>query len=290
MSVEGSLKREAAAIAALGTALVWAYGGVIGGLVTQWSRDENYSHGFLVLPFAAFIAWQRRRQLQHAPLQPTLAGAAVVAVSVLIYIAGRFGAELFLTRVSLIGVLAGAIAFVWGRAHLRILAFPLAFLLFMVPLPAIVFNQLTFPLQLVASSAGELLIRSCGIPILRDGNVLQLPGRTLEVVEACSGIRSIVTLLMLAVVVGYFTERRALRRVLLVLAAVPIAVLANAVRVAGTGVASEWIGPAAADGFFHTFSGVVIFGVALLGLSAVQHLINKCVATSDAPAADMALP
>jgi exosortase len=289
MNLEGSLKRHAVAIAALGTALVWAYGAVIAGLVTQWSRDENYSHGFLVLPFAVFIAWQRRRQLQLAPLQPTLAGAAVVAVSVLIYIAGRFGAELFLTRVSLIGVLAGAIAFVWGRAHLRILAFPLAFLLFMVPLPAIVFNQLTFPLQLVASSAGELLILACGIPILRDGNVLQLPGRTLEVAEACSGIRSIVTLLMLAVVIGYFTERRALHRVLLALAAVPIAVLANAIRVAGTGVASEWIGPAAADGFFHTFSGIVLFVVALLGLSAVQQLVNKCAATSGAPAADMAL-
>jgi exosortase len=161
----------------------------------------------------------------------------------------------------------------------------LAFLFFMVPLPAIVFNHLTFPLQLLASSAGELAIRAAGIPVLRDGNVLQLPARTLEVAEACSGIRSIVTLLMLAVVVGYFTERRALRRVLLALAAVPIAVLANAVRVAGTGVASEWISPTAADGFFHTFSGIVIFGVALLGLSGVQQLVNRCAATSDAPAA-----
>jgi exosortase len=284
------LKRNAAAIVVLGTALFWAYGVVIAGLVTQWSHDENYSHGFLVLPFAVFIAWQRRRLLQHAPLQPTLTGAAVVAASALLYIAGRFGAELFLTRVSLIGVLAGTVAFVWGGAHVRILAFPLAFLLFMVPLPAIVFNQLTLPLQLVASSAGEWLIRACGIPILRDGNVLQLPGRSLEVVEACSGIRSIVSLLMLAVVVGYFTERRPVFRVLLALAAVPIAVFTNALRVAGTGVASEWISPAAAEGFFHTFSGIVIFGIALLALSGVQQLVNWCAVRSDAPVADVAGP
>jgi len=270
---------------ALGTALFWAYGAVIAGLVTQWRHDENYSHGFAVLPFAVFIGWQRRRQLQQAPLQPTLAGAGLAAASVLLYLAGRFGAELFLTRVSFIGVLAGAIAFVWGRAHLRLLAFPLAFLLFMVPLPAIVFNHLTFPLQLVASSAGELAIRAAGIPVLRDGNVLQLPARTLEVAEACSGIRSIVTLLMLAVVVGYFTERRALVRVGLALAAVPIAVLANAVRVAGTGLASEWISPAAADGFFHTFSGIVVFAVALLAFSGVQQLVSRYAAGPVTPGA-----
>ena len=284
------MKRDAAAIVGLGMALFWAYGAVLARLVAQWRDDENYSHGFLVLPIAVFIAWQRRRQLQRTPRQPALAGAAVVAVSLLIYLAGRFGAELFLSRVSLIGVLAGTVAFVWSSAHLRILAFPLAFLLFMVPLPAIVFNRLTLPLQLVASSAGELLIRACGIPILRDGNVLQLPGRTLEVVEACSGIRSIVTLLMLAVVVGYFTERRRVPRVLLALTAVPIAVLTNALRVAGTGVASGWIGPAAAEGFFHTFSGVVIFAVALLGLSGVQQLMHRFAGTSDAAVAGMAVP
>jgi exosortase len=276
------MKRHAAAAIVLAATLGWTYFAIVGGLVTQWRHDENYSHGFLVVPIAAFIAWRRRQQLIDAPLQPALAGAAIVAVNLLLYVGGRFGAELFLSRVSLVGVIAGTIAFVWGRAHLRILAFPLAFLLFMVPLPAIVFNQLTMPLQAVASFAGELAIRASGIPVLRDGNVLQLPSRTLEVAEACSGIRSIVSLLMLAVVVGYFTERRNGRRVLLAVAAIPIAILANALRVAGTGVASEWISPAAAEGFFHEFSGIVLFGVALLGLSVVQRLVSRFSVTPDA--------
>jgi exosortase len=278
-----NVKRAAAAITTLGAALAWAYGPVIARLVAQWRHDENYSHGFVVVPAALLIAWQRRESIRQAPSQPTVWGAALVALSLAIYIAGRLGAELFLTRVSLIGVLAGAISFIWGRAHLRMLAFPLAFLLFTVPLPSIVFNQLTLPLQLVASSAGESIIRGAGVPVLRDGNVLQLPLRTLEVVEACSGMRSIVSLLMVATLIGYFFERRTAVRVLLVLAAVPIAIVANAFRVAGTGLASEWISPAAAEGFFHAFSGAVLFAIALFALSAMQRLVGALVVGQDAP-------
>ena len=175
------MKRDAAAIVGLGTALFWAYGSVVAGLVAQWRHDENYSHGFLVLPIAVFIAWQRRRQLQRTPLQPALAGAAVVAVSLADLHRWTIRRGALSDRVSLIGVLAGTIAFVWGRAHLRILAFPLAFLLFMVPLPAIVFNQLTLPLQLVASSAGELVIRASRHPHSARRQRPAAPGRTLEV-------------------------------------------------------------------------------------------------------------
>jgi exosortase len=254
---------------------LWTYGGTIARLVAQWGQDANYSHGFLVVPVAFLLGWTRRERLYNAPRRPTLAGAALVVVSALMYVGGRLGAELFLTRVSLVGVLAGTIAFVWGREHLRILAFPVAFLLFMVPLPAIVFNQLTFPLQLVASAAGELVIQAAGIPVLRDGNVLQLPTRTLEVVEACSGMRSVVSLLMLAVTIGQLSERRIMPRVLLVVAAIPVAIAANALRVAGTGIAAEWVSPAAAEGFLHTFSGAVIFVVAALGLSGAQQLFSR---------------
>jgi exosortase len=187
------------------------------------------------------------------------------------FAAGVLGAELFLTRVSLVGVVWGTALFVWGRQHTRILAFPLAFLLFMIPLPAIVLNQITFPLQLVASRLGESLIRVAGIPVLRDGNLLHLPARTLEVAEACSGVRSLVSLTMMAVVLGYVSEPRPSRRFALALAAVPIAVVTNGLRVAGTGVASEWIGPAAAEGIFHTFSGWVVFSVACAALLALQR-------------------
>jgi exosortase len=270
--------RHVTVIAALTLALLWSYGGVVAGLVAQWRHDENYSHGFLVVPFAAFVAWTRREALRRAAPSPALGGLALLVISLLMFTAGKLGAELFLTRLSLIGVLAGSIAFVWGYAHMRILAFPVACLLFMIPLPAIMFNQLTFPLQLVASTIGEGVIRGVGIPVLREGNVLQLPNRTLEVAEACSGIRSLTSLLMFAVVLGHFSEQRPTARILIAFAAVPLAIVANALRVAGTGISSEWISPAAAEGFLHTFSGMVMFVIALLGLVAVQHVAGRIAA------------
>ena len=266
--------RTAAAAAALGCVLLWLYGGVLVALARQWSADDNYSHGYFVIPLALFFAWERRAALRAAVTRPSASGALLILASLFLYVAGTFGAELFLTRVSMIGVLAGSILFIWGREHFRILLFPIAFLLLMVPLPAIVFNQVAFPLQLIASEAGELAIRSAGIPVLREGNVLVLPARTLEVAEACSGIRSLVSLIMLGIVLGYFTQRRIGPRVVLALAAVPIAILANAARVAGTGLAAEWIGPAAADGFFHAFSGWLMFVVAFAGLLLFGRLME----------------
>jgi exosortase len=262
---------EIAMFAPIVAALAWLYGDVLAGLARQWATDDNYSHGFLVVPLAAFFAWERRHLLAQAVVRPARLGLILVMASLLLFLAGAFAAELFLTRVSLVGVLAGTALFLWGPAHLRIVAFPLAFLLLMVPLPAIVFNQITFPLQLVASQAGELVISAAGVPVLREGNILQLPTRTLEVAEACSGIRSLVSLLMLAILLGHVAETRTSRRIVIALAAVPIAIIANAVRVAGTGLASEWISPAAADGFFHSFSGWVVFVVACAGLLGVQR-------------------
>jgi exosortase len=267
--------RDLATACALAAVLLWVYGGVLSSLARQWTSDDNYSHGFFVLPLALYFAWQRRDDLRNARLRPSVAGLILLSISLLVLLAGRLGAELFLTRVSLIGVIGGIILFVWGRDHFRMLAFPLAFLILMIPLPAIIFNQIAFPLQLIASRAGETVLSLSGIPVLREGNVLQLPSRSLEVAEACSGIRSLVSLLTLAIVLGYFAERRTGRRVLIALSAVPIAILANAARVAGTGLASELVSPAAAEGFFHTFSGWLMFVVAFFGLLAVQRLISR---------------
>lgn len=259
---------------ALCAGVVVLYSGVLAGLARQWGTDDNYSHGFFVLPLAAFFAWEQRAALRSAQRRPSASGLLLVAVSLLILLAGRLGAELFLTRVSLIGLLAGIVWYVWGREHLRILAFPIAFLLLMVPLPAILFNKIALPLQLLASRVGETAIAAAGIPVVREGNVLQLPTRDLEVAEACSGIRSLVSLVMLGIVLGYFTERRTGARLIIALAAVPIAIAANAARVAGTGLASELVSPAAAEGFFHAFSGWLMFVVAFSGLMLVQRLIS----------------
>jgi len=270
--------------AAVAAAIGFVYWRTLSSLAQQWASDDNYSHGFFVVPLAVYFAWERRRALLAAPPRPGSAGAVLIAASLCIWLAGTLGAELFLTRVSLIGVLAGTIWFLWGRQHLRILAFPVLFLLLMIPLPAIIFNQIAFPLQLFASQVGEQAISIAGIPVLRDGNILKLPTRTLEVAEACSGIRSLVSLITLAIVLGYFTERRIWPRIFIVAAAVPIAILANAARVAGTGIAAEWVSPKAADGFFHTFSGWLVFVVAFAGLLTVQHAAARLGARRQPPA------
>ena len=256
-------------------AILVTYGSVLGGLVNQWESDPNYSHGFFVVPLSLYFAWERREALASAVMRPHWAGLLLIAASLLIYFAGVMGAELFLTRASLIGVIAGSVLFLFGSAHLRVLLFPIAFLLLMIPPPAVLFNQLALPLQLFASRMGEGIIAAAGVPVLRDGNVLHLPSRSLEVVEACSGIRSLISLLMLALVLGYFTDRRIGARIAIAVAAVPLAIVANAVRVAGTGITSEWVSPSAADGFFHAFSGWLMFVVAVFGLVLLQRALLR---------------
>jgi exosortase len=269
------MKHRPAVIAlVLGAAVLWLYRGTLSSLVHQWASDDNYSHGFFVAPLALYFAWERRGALARASVRPGAGGALLLTFSLALWMAGLLGAELFLTRLSLVGVIAGLVWFVWGREYLRVLAFPIAFLLLMIPLPAIIFNQIAFPLQLLASRVGETAIAAVGIPVLREGNVLQLPARNLEVAEACSGIRSLVSLLMLAIVLGYFTERRSSARALIACAAIPIAIAANAARVAGTGIASEWVSASASEGFFHAFSGWLMFVVAFAALLGVQRFIR----------------
>jgi exosortase len=269
------MHRHTGAILVLVAGIVWMYAGVLSSLVQQWASDDNYSHGFLILPLAVYCAWTSRDRLRAAPQQPHVGGLLLIGGSLLIFAAGILGADLFLTRISLVGVVIGSVLFVWGPAHVRALGFPLLLLPLMIPLPAVLFNQIAFPLQLVASRAGEAIIATAGIPIVREGNVLDLPNIRLAVVEACSGIRSLMSLITLAVVLAYFTERTLVARLLIVASAVPVAIAANASRVAGTGFLAVWFGPRTADGFFHAFSGWLMFVVAFAGLVAVQWLVHR---------------
>jgi exosortase len=266
-------KRVAAAALALAASFAVLYWPVAAKLVFDWSHDENYSHGFLIVPAAAYFAWKRRDRLAALTPAPSAWGLALLVGSLGVLMAGVLGAELFLTRISLVGVIAGGVLFVLGWRYLRVLAFPIGLLLLMIPVPAIIFNQITFPLQLLASRCGETALTAFQIPVLREGNVIILANTTLEVVEACSGIRSLVSLVTLAVIYGALAESRMSARVALAVAAVPVAVVANGLRVAGTGVAAHFLGPSAAEGFFHTFSGWLLFAVAFLMLFSIQKVL-----------------
>src|SRR5450759_3112744 len=261
----------ALALVAAGFAVL--YRDVVFKLVHDWGTDDNYSHGFLIVPIALYLMWERRGRLAEAVRRPSNLGLVVVLGSVAVLGAGVLGAELFLTRISILGVLAGVVLFLYGWQYLRILAFPLGFLLLMIPIPAIIFNQIAFPLQLLASRFGELALMIAGVPVLREGNVIILSNTSLEVAAACSGIRSLISLLTLAIVYGYVIERRNWARVALALASIPVAIAANGLRVAGTGIAAHYVGPEAAQGFFHEFSGWLVFIVAFLMLFAVQRAI-----------------
>jgi exosortase len=253
---------------------VLLYGQVIAKLVHDWGINENYSHGYLIPPLAAYLAWERRHVLTSVAPSRSWFGLVVIAGSVALLLVGLLGAELFLSRIAMLGTLVGAILFILGWRHLKMLAFPLGILLLMIPIPAILFNQVVFPLQLVASQAGESAIAAAGIPVLREGNVIILANTTLEVAEACSGIRSLVSLLTLAIVFGYFTDSRPSVRIAIALSALPVAIIANALRVAGTGIAAHYYGSAAAEGFFHSFSGWIVFIAAFAMLFGVIRLLR----------------
>ena len=257
--------------AVLLTALVAVlYYKILWNLAIHWWQDPNFSHGFFVPLFSGWILWANRKKLAQLPVRPSWSGLVLIALSLAMLVVGVLGSELFLQRVSLISLLAGLVVYMLGWTYYRAVFFAWAFLLFMIPIPAILFNQVTFPLQLLASQVASTLLPLFGVPILREGNVLHLPAMPLEVAEACSGIRSLMSLGTLAIVYGYFLEPRTWARVALAIAAIPIAVAANASRIVGTGLLVQYWDPDKALGFFHEFSGLVIFVVSFALLIAVH--------------------
>lgn len=301
---------------AIAAALAFVYFTVLVKLGRDWWSDENYSHGLLVPFVIGYILWHERMRLGAERIQPQVwLGVAGVGISIVMLWAGVAGAELFVQRISIVVMLASIAIYFWGFRLLRLLAVPLILLLLSIPIPQIVFNKIAFPLQLFASRCAVSAMQLLDISVLRQGNVIELmplgahEPKRLAVVEACSGIRSLMTLVTLALVYAYFTGPKGRptnfslsppssndsaqandklkfvghslrnfavwRAVILVVAAVPIAILTNALRVSGTGVLAHYYGTRVADGFFHTFSGWVIYVAAALLLFATGWALDR---------------
>ena len=260
--------------AAVALLLVLMYWKIAAKLVTDWYEIPDYSHGFLVPFFALFLLWDKRPKLRRMVVQPAWTGLPLVLLGILTLFFGVYGAELFLSRTSFVLIVAGLIWTFCGRAILREVLFPLGVLLLAIPFPEIVFNQITFPLQLLASRAASNLLPLLGVPVFREGNVIQLPVMKLEVAEACSGIRSLMSLFTLSVFYGYFLERTPARRWIMALASIPIAVCANALRIVGTGLCVQYWDPSKAEGFFHEFSGWVMFVISLTCLYLLHRVLR----------------
>ncbi|HYE64712.1 MAG TPA: exosortase [Pyrinomonadaceae bacterium] len=289
---------------AIAAALAFVYATVLAKLGHDWWVDENYSHGLLIPFIIGYILWMERERLGGAPQRPSLlVGGAAITCALFALWAGTAGAELYVQRLSLVLMLVGIVLYFWGVRLLQLMFVPLALLVLAIPIPAIVFNKVAFPLQLFASRCAVWAMRAFDIPVLRQGNIIELmplgarETKKLQVVEACSGIRSLMTLVTLAVVLAYFTHPRSdtsdrggggaasllrsvkrygfWRSLIIVLSAVPIAILTNALRVSGTGVLAHYYGTEVADGFFHSFSGWVVYILAFLLLFAVGWLLDR---------------
>ncbi len=303
---------------AIAVALAFVYFSVLLKLGGDWWNDENYSHGLLIPFVIGYILWQERKRFSRARTQPAVWwGAIGVAISMLLLWAGTAGAELFAQRISLVLMIASVVIYFWGFRLMRLIAVPLSLLILAIPIPQIVFNRIAFPLQLFASRCAVAAMSFFGIPVLRQGNIIELmplgasEPKRLAVVEACSGIRSLMTLVTLAVVYAYFTKPKSgvaqssvcdspaepqtkvcatdgkpkfvehfksftlWRSLILVVAAVPIAILTNALRVSGTGVLAHYYGTRVADGFFHSFSGWVIYIAAAVLLFATGWVLDR---------------
>jgi exosortase len=258
-------------------ALVVLYFEVCRGLIARFWQDPNSSHGFVVPLLCLWMLWDRRERFQRESLNPSWWGLVVVLGAMGLLMLGTLGAENFLSRTSLLFALAGLGIFFCGWHFFRVAFYPWVVLFLMIPPPVILFNRITLPLQFLASRLATNLLDLTGVPVLREGNIIYLPSISLEVAEACSGMRSLMALMTIAIMYAYHFERKPWQRVALVSSAIPIAVLANGLRIMGSGLLGQYWSPEKAQGFFHEFSGLLVFCLSCVLLWAFHLLLHRIV-------------
>jgi exosortase A len=251
------------------------YARVARSLVYDWMNLPDFSHGFLIPLVSLYFVYDRRKQISALSPSGEWAGLGVIFVGILLLTLGYLAGEFFTMRFSILVVIGGVILFLLGKEFFKTLLFPLIFLILMIPIPSILMDQITFPMQMFASKVAAKCLYVSGIPVLREGNVIQLSNASLEVAEACSGIRSLISLIALSLVFAYFSQKKIWKRIALVLATFPIAIVANVARVTATGTLAYHYGNSVAEGFFHGFSGWILFVVAFVCIFGVGTLISR---------------
>lgn len=273
--LQDALKDNRWYLLALIPLLVLTYWSIVSGMVFDWNNDPNYSHGFLVPLISGYMIYQKWPELKKLTVEPSNSGLLAVIGSLGLLILGFAGTEYFTMRVSLVFLLASIVIFWFGWVVFRALLFPLAFLLFMVPLPYIVYDAMAFPLKLLVAKFSVVSLKLMGIAVLREGNIIMFPQTVLEVADACSGLRSLMSLIALAVAYAAFSHTSHIKRIIIVLSAVPIAIATNMFRVIVTGVLAQYYGAAAAEGFFHEFAGITVFAIAMVLLFLLGAILSK---------------
>lgn len=255
-------------------ALGGLYFKTLASLVYDWNHMPDFSHGYFIPVICLYFIWERREELDRLKPSPSAAGLPLLVFGLILFLFGNLASEAFTTRFSLLLVLSGIVFFLLGWGHLKVLLFPIGFLVLMIPIPSILMQKVTFPMQLFASNIATFSLQQMDVPVLQEGNVIHLASTTLEVAEACSGIRSLISLLTLGIVFAYFAKKIWWQRAVLVVACFPIAILINALRVSATGILANFYGLEYAQGFFHGFSGFVLFIVALGLLLGLGYLLS----------------
>jgi exosortase len=267
----------------VGLSFIALYYHVIYKMVHDWSIDDNYSHGFLIPVISGYLIWQNRKKLMELPVKPANSGLLLLLLSLLFFIAAYVGAELFTMRFSMILVILSAIVFLAGWSMAKALLLPVGYLLFMIPLPAIIWNKIAFPLKLFATKMAVLVIKAINIPVYSEGNIIYLANTTLEVVDACSGLRSLTSLLALGAAFALISDHSRVKKIILFLSAVPIAILVNIFRLSSTATLARYFGAKVADGFLHEISGIIVFFLALILMYLVHQLMYRVGKKSSLP-------
>jgi exosortase len=250
------------------------YSPVVLEMAREWQSDPNYSHGFLIPLISGYFLWNQRRTLRGLERSPIMAGYIVLFFGLGLYVIGTMGDEMFMSRVSLLFVLAGLVLLVGGKEWFTHARLPLFYLVFMIPLPYFIYNELAVPLKLFAAKTATATLQFFSYSILREGNIIYLPDVTLQVADACSGMRSLISIIALAVAMSWFFHKVRWKQLTLVMISIPIAVLVNIIRIVGTCILSHRYGAKVAMGFFHEFAGLVIFCIAFIVLFGSSFLLS----------------
>jgi exosortase len=255
--------------------ICWAYSTIFQNLFFILIDDPNYSHGLLVPLISSYFIWQKKDELSLLPIKPSNGGGVVIIFSILLLVAGVAAQVFYTKRISAIFLLVGIVVFLLGWEWLKNLALPIGFLFFMIPLPYIVYDALAFPLKLFVAKFSVIALKLMNVIVLREGNIIMFPHTTFEVADACSGLRSLMSLLALGVALAVFSQKKINAMALLVALTIPIAILTNMIRVIGTGFLAQYYGAAAAEGFFHEFAGMGVFILAMVLLFVASGVVRK---------------
>lgn len=264
---------------ALETALVLLviilYLPVLISLAGQWLDDPNYRHGILIPFVSGLLLWKKRSELREAPVgRSDILGPAVIAAAAALLIIGTAASELFTARFSLPLLIIGIVLFIRGRELTRIAVFPLLLLFLMIPLPYIIYYKVTFPMQIMSARMSASILETLGVSVARRGNILMLPGYTLEVIAACSGLRSLMTMVTLALIFCAFSDMPAWKKAVLTACSVPVAIAANTVRLVVTALGAYTVGPEFADGTIHEISGLIVFAAGFIMLMICAGILR----------------